>query len=460
MQHLLGLVVATVLAIGGFGQEVPGPPDVGTDAERAARAAATAEELFGLAAAGGFNALYDRIHPDAHAVIPRVVAVRSFEEIYGQTQAGQAEIIGAQLGEWTWQVTGQTYPEAAQVSFTQPYVDAAGQERINESQMYLVPFEGEWRWFFGNSRAFIAEAIGRFAPPAPQEAPGDTLALLEGVTRDLDTFYRDALASSEYQYASPRVVVVDEGEFAQTGCGPAQPGFWAFYCPVDQSVYLDLPFLRDIEQRYGDFAAAFVVGHEWAHHIETTIGGLERVGAGEAPDQINEVYTIQLELMADCFTGVWARDAETRGLFDFRDVAEGIAFAARLAWPGCQVTIAASGEEALRCFAEHGADLVILDVSMPPPDGFEVCRRIRAGSPVPILMLTARDDTLDKVRALDLGADDYLTKPFDPLELLACGRCCGAGGAWPTRPLLRWWSATSGSTRPRARRACGARRSG
>ncbi len=327
MQHLLGLVVATVLAVGGFGQELPGPSDVGTDEERAARAAATAEELFGLAAAGEFNALYDRIHPDAHAVIPRVVAVRSFEEIYGQTQAGRAEITDAQLGEWTWQVTGQTYAEAAQVSFTQPYVDATGQERINESQMYLVPFEGEWRWFFGNSRAFIAEAIGRFAPPAPQEAPGDTLTLLEGVTRDLDTFYRDALAASQYQYASPRVVVVDEGEFAQTGCGPAQPGFWAFYCPVDQTVYLDLPFLRDIEQRYGDFAAAFVVGHEWAHHIETTIGGLQRVGAGEAPDQINEVYGIQLELMADCFTGVWARDAETRGLFDFQDLAEGIAFA-------------------------------------------------------------------------------------------------------------------------------------
>jgi DNA-binding response OmpR family regulator len=62
---------------------------------------------------------------------------------------------------------------------------------------------------------------------------------------------------------------------------------------------------------------------------------------------------------------------------------------------------------------------VLLDVAMPPPDGFEVCRRIREVSTVPILMLTARDNTLDKVRALDLGADDYLTKPFDDLELLA-----------------------------------------
>ncbi len=104
---------------------------------------------------------------------------------------------------------------------------------------------------------------------------------------------------------------------------------------------------------------------------------------------------------------------------DARDVAEVVTFGARMTWPGCQVTIAPSGEEALRCFTEELPDLVVLDVSMPPPNGMEVCRRIRAISQVPILMLTARDATLDKVHALDLGADDYLTKPFDPLELFA-----------------------------------------
>jgi DNA-binding response OmpR family regulator len=104
---------------------------------------------------------------------------------------------------------------------------------------------------------------------------------------------------------------------------------------------------------------------------------------------------------------------------DAPDVAEAIAFAARMAWPGCEVIGARSGTEALSRFAETQPDIVILDVSMPPPDGFEVCRRIRETSQVPILMLTVRDSTLDKVRGFDLGADDYLTKPFDPLELLA-----------------------------------------
>jgi len=104
---------------------------------------------------------------------------------------------------------------------------------------------------------------------------------------------------------------------------------------------------------------------------------------------------------------------------DARDVAEVIAFGMRMVWPDCHITATVNGEEAIKRFAEEQPDLVVLDVSMPPPDGFEVCRRIREISEVPILMLTVRDGTLDKVRALDLGADDYLTKPFDHLELLA-----------------------------------------
>lgn len=104
---------------------------------------------------------------------------------------------------------------------------------------------------------------------------------------------------------------------------------------------------------------------------------------------------------------------------DAADVAATIAFGARMTWPGCEVTIATSGAEVLHSFAEAPPDLIVLDVSMPPPDGLDVCRRIREVSSVPILMLTVRNATMDKVRALDLGADDYLTKPFDPLELFA-----------------------------------------
>ncbi len=119
---------------------------------------------------------------------------------------------------------------------------------------------------------------------------------------------------------------------------------------------------------------------------------------------------------------------------DARDVAQVVAFAVRMTWPDCQVTVASSGAAALQCFMESGADLVILDVAMPPPDGLTVCQRIRAVSAVPILMLTARDSTLDKVRAFDLGADDYLTKPFDPLELTARLRALVRRAHGPQKP--------------------------
>ena len=104
---------------------------------------------------------------------------------------------------------------------------------------------------------------------------------------------------------------------------------------------------------------------------------------------------------------------------DSADVAEVVVFGARMAWPECQILVAADGQQALDYFAKERPDLVVLDVAMPPPDGFEVCRRIRALSEVPILMLTVHDATSEKVQAFGLGADDYLTKPFDHLELLA-----------------------------------------
>jgi two-component system, OmpR family, response regulator len=91
-----------------------------------------------------------------------------------------------------------------------------------------------------------------------------------------------------------------------------------------------------------------------------------------------------------------------------------------LAYPlereGFRVLQAWDGEEALERFAEEKVDLVVLDLMLPKLDGLEVCKRLRAESEVPIIMLTARDDELDKVVGLELGADDYITKPFSIRE--------------------------------------------
>ncbi len=86
---------------------------------------------------------------------------------------------------------------------------------------------------------------------------------------------------------------------------------------------------------------------------------------------------------------------------------------------GYEVITAQDGREALRLFQEHLVDLVILDIMMPGLDGFQVCQAIRRQSNVPIIMLSARGYQKDIVRALDLGADDYLTKPFGVEEMLA-----------------------------------------
>ena len=83
---------------------------------------------------------------------------------------------------------------------------------------------------------------------------------------------------------------------------------------------------------------------------------------------------------------------------------------------GFRVLQARDGEEALRRFEAEHVDLVVLDLMLPKLDGLEVCRRLRAQSTVPIVMLTARDDELDKVVGLELGADDYITKPFSIRE--------------------------------------------
>jgi DNA-binding response OmpR family regulator len=83
---------------------------------------------------------------------------------------------------------------------------------------------------------------------------------------------------------------------------------------------------------------------------------------------------------------------------------------------GFRVIQARDGEEALARFSEEHVDLVVLDVMLPRLDGLEVCKRLRARSSVPIIMLTARDDELDKVLGLELGADDYITKPFSIRE--------------------------------------------
>jgi two-component system response regulator MtrA len=104
---------------------------------------------------------------------------------------------------------------------------------------------------------------------------------------------------------------------------------------------------------------------------------------------------------------------------------------------GFRVTTAPDGREGLLHFRQTPFDLVILDVMLPTLDGYEVCRQIRAESRVPIIMLSAKSDTVDVVVGLELGADDYVTKPFEMAELVARARAAvRRASAGPEEPVL------------------------
>src|SRR3982074_3757503 len=103
---------------------------------------------------------------------------------------------------------------------------------------------------------------------------------------------------------------------------------------------------------------------------------------------------------------------------------------------GYQIETVADGSQALARFGQVKPDLVVLDIMLPNLDGLTICREIRKQSQVPIIMLTARDEVTDKVVGLELGADDYLTKPFHPQELVARAKALvrrgpGGGGRAP-----------------------------
>jgi two-component system KDP operon response regulator KdpE len=104
---------------------------------------------------------------------------------------------------------------------------------------------------------------------------------------------------------------------------------------------------------------------------------------------------------------------------DEPDVVESVRLGFTLQWREVDVLGAADGEAALDAVEAERPDIVLLDIGLPGLDGFEVLRRIREFSDVPVVMLTARDDAMDKVKGLELGADDYVTKPFNHLELMA-----------------------------------------
>jgi predicted metalloprotease len=253
------------------------------------------------------------------------VALNFFTDVYSRAIASQAQVLGVEVGSWTWPVTGQSYGDAAVVVYAIPVVDEAGQASWVEETIYFVRHDGRWAWFLGSSAEFVNAILDQYAGlPAPsgtlqQGQPFSDLPVdqvLESIIYDVDAYFAEVVGFTDFTYESPGVVIVPQGRSAMSACGPATTGFFGFYCPVDQTIYLDEPFLIDLVQNQSAFSAAFVIAHEWAHHVQTGIG-LERT---TRPTNWNQVHSIELELMADCFAAAWARDAELRGLISAGDI--------------------------------------------------------------------------------------------------------------------------------------------
>jgi len=123
---------------------------------------------------------------------------------------------------------------------------------------------------------------------------------------------------------------------------------------------------------------------------------------------------------------------------------------------GFRVLTAQDGEEAVRSFEENGPDLVLLDLMLPKMDGLEVFRSIRVSMATPVIMLTARGEETDRLVGLELGADDYVTKPFSPREVVARVRAVlrrtGGGPMLPTRGVLRFGDVSLDAGRHEVRR--------
>lgn len=147
----------------------------------------------------------------------------------------------------------------------------------------------------------------------PQDEAGRFAAAILGNTEDV---WKQVMPQQvNRQYQEPKLVLFSGA--TRSGCGGAQSAMGPFYCPLDQTVYIDLSFFQEMQQRFragGDFAYAYVLAHEVGHHVENQLGILPRVQQRqqEVGETERNQLSVRVELMADCLAGVWAHHSNQR----------------------------------------------------------------------------------------------------------------------------------------------------
>ena len=300
MARIVALVLIMVIAANGL--PITGNSQTTVDEQAAMD---TAVELSIYESEGNVNALYDRIHPDVHSVVPRAAVIGWYQNDFLPLGPGVAEVTGIRFLEWTWEVTGETYSQTAEVSFTQPFANGSV---ANDVVRLVQDANGEWRWFFGRSREFVEEQIARYAPVPPSVGAG--VSVVDIAVDDVDTFWSNSFAAANRAYESPDVVAFESERTTDCGSFDVSTGP-AFYCPPEQTIYYAPLWFSEFESGIGDFAWVTVMAHEWGHHVQTLLGLRATVGNRH-------------ELQADCLAGTYAKDAQTRGLLDQGDVTEAV----------------------------------------------------------------------------------------------------------------------------------------
>lgn len=191
----------------------------------------------------------------------------------------------------------------------------------------------------GTNPLSLLQVVEQANPGQTQSVPtgaptGDPAAeFVAVVLADTEETWGKVFQAAGKTYDAPVLVLFEDA--VQSACGRASAASGPFYCPADQKVYLDLAFFRELDRRFGapgDFAQAYVVAHEVGHHVQNLLGINRQVSQAQqrGSERDGNALSVQMELQADCFAGVWGHHAATREKLDPGDVEEGLAAAAAI----------------------------------------------------------------------------------------------------------------------------------
>ena len=178
-------------------------------------------------------------------------------------------------------------------------------------------------------------ALAPQSAPASRSPAGDEMGrFVSKVLADTEDTWRGIFRQSGHQYRDPKLVLYTGA--TPSACGTGQTAMGPFYCPPDQTVYIDLAFYQDLKNRFkapGDFAQAYVIAHEVGHHVQHQLGIADKVQAARsrASEAQANALSVRMELQADCLAGIWGYHADrARNVLEAGDIEEALAAASAI----------------------------------------------------------------------------------------------------------------------------------